>query len=267
MSREVDLAREQSEHTLEPKFQIQDVSYHYELDKPALRHVTLDIPQHAVTALFGPAGGGKTTLLRLLNRLNDRVYDTRMEGRILLDGQDIYAPSVDVTTLRRRVGMVFALPVPLPDTVRGNVTYGPRISGLRNRRELDTLLEKSLRRAAMWDEIKDRLNDPAESLSGGQKQRVGIARALALEPEVLLLDEPTAALDPISTATIESTLRELSKTITVVLSPSSIQQAGRLADTAALMLMGEVIEVAPGKTLFTRPGDQRTEDYITGRFG
>ena len=261
------MAKESSDHTLKPKFQIQDVNYYYDLEKPALQHVTLDIPQHAVTALFGPAGGGKTTLLRLLNRLNDRVYDTRMEGRILLDGQDIYGPTMDVTMLRRRVGMVFALPVPLPDTVRGNVTYGPRIAGMRKRHELDTLLEKSLRRAAMWDEIKDRLDDPAEALSGGQKQRLCIARALALEPEVLLLDEPTAALDPISTAMIESTLRELAKTITVVLSPSSIQQAGRLADMAAFMLMGELIEVGPGKTLFTRPEDQRTEDYVTGRFG
>ena len=249
------------------KFQIQEVSYFYRPNKPALKGVTFDIPERAITVVFGPAGGGKTTLLRLLNRLNDRVYGTHMEGRILLDGKDIYAPTMDVTRLRRRVGMVFALPIPLPGTVRDNVAYGPRIAGIRDRRRLDELVEKSLRLAALWEEVKDRLNDPAASLSGGQQQRLCIARALALEPEVLLLDEPTAALDPISTAKIEGTLRELAQDITIVLCPSSIQQAGRMADQAVFMLMGEVVEVAPGKELFTRPRDQRTEDYITGRFG
>jgi phosphate transport system ATP-binding protein len=249
------------------KFQIQDVSYYYEPGKAALSHVSFEIPECSVTVLFGPAGGGKTTLLRLLNRLNDRVYDTRMEGHILLDGEDIYAPAMDVIELRRRVSMVFDLPNPLPGTVRDNITYGPRIAGVRDKRRLDPLVEGSLRRAAMWDEVKDRLDDPATSLSGGQQQRLCIARSLALEPEVLLLNRPTAALDPISMAKIEDTLRSLSETVTVVFSPSSIQQAGRMADTAVFMLMGEVIEVAPGPAMFKTPKDRRTEDYITGRFG
>lgn len=255
------------EASVQHKLEIQDLSYWYRFDQPALRHVSFGIPVRAVTVVFGPAGAGKTTLLRLLNRLNDRVYDTRMEGRILLDGEDIYSSAMDVTRLRRRVGMVFARPNPLPGTVRGNVTYGLRISGMRDRKRLEALLEQSLRRAAMWDEVKDRLDDSAEDLSGGQKQRLCVARALALEPEVLLLNNPTAALDPISTAKIEETLQELSRTMSIVMSPASIQQAGRMADTAVFMLMGEVIEVAPGPTMFARPQDKRTEDYVTGRFG
>ncbi len=256
-----------SAHALRPKIQVQDVSYFYPVDKPALRHVTFDIPERAITVVFGPAGGGKTTLLRLLNRLNDRVYDTRLEGQILLDGQDIYSLAMDVIQLRRRVSMVFDLPNPLPGTVRQNVIYGPRIAGVRDPVRQDELLEQSLRRAAMWDEVKDRLDDPAESLSGGQQQRLCIARSLALEPEVLLLNKPTSALDPVSSAKIEETLHSLAKTVTIVLSPSSTQQAARMADLAVFMLMGEVIEVAPGPTLFKRPQDSRTEDYITGRFG
>jgi len=250
-----------------PKFQIKDISYWYEHDKQVLKHVSFDIPDQAITVVFGPAGGGKGTLLRLLNRLNDLVYDTRMEGRILLDGEDIYSPVVDVSALRRRVSMVFELPNPLPGTIRENVTYGLRIAGTRDRARLEELLETSLRRAAMWDEVKDRLDDPATSLSGGQQQRLCIARSLALKPEVLLLNKPTSALDPISSAKIEETLHQLAETMTIVLSPSSIQQTARIADWAVFMLMGEVIEVARGPTMFKQPKDRRTEDYITGRFG
>lgn len=250
----------------EPKIRIQDVSYAYG-DQQVLRDITLDIPARAITVLFGPAGGGKTTLLRLMNRLNDLVEDGRMSGRILLDGEDIYAPGFDVPGLRRRVGMVFALPLPLPGTIRENVTYGPRLAGLRDRARLDDIVERSLRQAALWDEVKDRLDSPANALSGGQQQRLCIARSLALEPEVLLLDEPTSGLDPISTAKVEESLLILKENYTVVIVPHSIQQAGRIADYAAFFLMGELVEHHPGKRIFTNPTDKRTEDYVTGRFG
>jgi len=250
----------------ETKIQIQDVSYAYG-DQQVLRHITLDVPARAITVFFGPAGGGKTTLLRLLNRLNDLVEDGRMSGRILLDGEDIYAPGFDVPSLRRRVGMVFALPLPLPGTIRENVTYGPRLAGLRDRARLDEIVERSLRQAALWDEVKDRLDSPANALSGGQQQRLCIARSLALEPEVLLLDEPTSGLDPISTAKVEESLLILKEHYTVIIVPHSIQQAGRIADYAAFFLMGELVEHHPGKKIFTAPTDKRTEDYVTGRFG
>jgi phosphate transport system ATP-binding protein len=248
------------------KIRIENVSYFYG-DRPALRNVTLDIPANAITVLLGPAGGGKTTLLRLINRLNDLLEGTRLLGRILLDGQDIYAPEVDVTALRRRVGMVFALPLPLPGTVRENVTYGPRLAGIRDRARLDALVERCLRQAALWDEVRDRLDEPASALSGGQQQRLCIARSLALNPEVLLLDEPTSGLDPISTGKVERTLMELKRDYTIVIVPHSVQQAARLADFAAFFLMGELIEARPGNEFFTNPRDRRTEDYITGRFG
>jgi phosphate transport system ATP-binding protein len=250
----------------EPKIQIQKVSYSYG-SAQALRNVTLDIPRQAITVLFGPAGGGKTTLLRLINRLNDLVDGTQMEGRILLDGQDLYRPGVDVTELRRRVGMVFALPLPLPGTVRENVLYGPMLAGVRDRRRLEETLEQSLIQAAVWDELKDRLDDSASALSGGQQQRLCIARSLALAPEVLLLDEPTSGLDPISTGKVEESLYELKKKYTIVIVPHSVQQAGRVADYAAFFLMGELIEHQEGTQIFTQPQEQRTEDYITGRFG
>ena len=249
-----------------PKIRIENLTYAYG-DTVALRDVTLDVPANAVTVVFGPAGGGKTTLLRLINRLNDRVEGTRMSGRILLDGQDIYAPGVDVIALRRRVGMVFALPLPLPGTVRENVEVGPRLAGVTDRARLDEIVYRSLVQAALWDEVKDRLDDPASALSGGQQQRLCLARSLALEPEVLLLDEPTSGLDPISTARIEETLLELKKRYTIVIVPHSVQQAARVADYAAFFLMGELVEWQPGDLLFTNPRDQRTEDYITGRFG
>ena len=251
---------------LEAKISIQNLSYSYE-GKRALSGITLDIPEKAVTALFGPAGGGKTTLLRLINRLNDLISGTEMSGQVLLDREDIYLPDIDVATLRRRVGMVFALPLPLPGTVRYNVTYGPRLAGVRDANRLDEIVEQSLVQAALWDEVKDRLDDSANALSGGQQQRLCIARSLALEPEVLLLDEPTSGLDPVSTAKVEQSLYELKEDYTIIIVPHSVQQAGRVADYAAFLLMGELIEHGPGRQVFSTPRDQRTEDYVTGRFG
>ena len=249
-----------------PKIAIQDVTYAYD-GKTALKDISLDIPPNAVTVIFGPAGGGKTTLLRLITRLNDLVEDTQMSGRIEIDGQDIYAPRVNVSQLRRRVGMVFALPLPLPGTVRENVLYGPQLAGLKDQVEMDSIIHRSLSQAALWDEVKDRLDDPARALSGGQQQRLCIARSLALEPEILLLDEPTSGLDPISTSKVEKSLYELKEEYTIVIVPHSVQQAARVADYAAFFLMGELIEHQTGKEIFTSPRDQRTEDYVTGRFG
>ena len=250
----------------EPKIRIENLSYSYD-SKPALRDVTLDVQPHAITVFFGPAGGGKTTLLRLINRLNDLVEGTEMAGRILLDGHDIYGPGTDVPGLRRRVGMVFALPLPLPGTVRENVVYGPRLAGVQDPARLGEIVLRSLTQAALWDEVKDRLDEPASSLSGGQQQRLCIARSLALEPEVLLLDEPTSGLDPISTAKVEESLFQLKHDYTIIIVPHSIQQAARVADHAAFFLMGELIEYRPRVEIFTAPRDQRTEDYVTGRFG
>ncbi len=251
---------------LSPKIQVEGLTYTYG-GTAVLRDVTLDVPANAITVFLGPASSGKTTLLRLINRLNDLVDGVRMEGRILLDGQDIYAPGFHVPTLRRRVGMVFALPLPLPGTVRENIVYGPRLAGLRDRGRQDEIVYRSLTQAALWDEAKDRLYEPATSLSGGQQQRLCIARSLALEPEVLLLDEPTSGLDPISTSKVEESLFRLKREYTIVIVPHSIQQAARVADHAAFFMMGELVEYRPGGELFTAPRDQRTEDYITGRFG
>lgn len=233
----------------------------------SLKGITLDIPDRAITVLFGPASGGKSTLLRLVNRLNDLVDGTRLQGRVLLDGQDLYAAGTDVTRLRRKVGMVFALPLALPATVRENVTAGPRLAGERDRVTLDGIVERSLRRAALWDEVKDRLDEPAIRLSGGQQQRLCIARSLALEPEVLLLDEPTSGLDPISTARVEESLFSLKRECCLIVVPHSVQQAARIADRAAFLLMGELVEEGEGRQVFTAPRDKRTEDYVTGRFG
>ena len=249
------------------KISIRKLDYSYGPGKIALKDVSFDIPEQQITILFGPAGGGKTTLIRLLNRLNDRIHPTQMSGQILLDGLDIYGPDVDVVALRRRVGTVFALPIPLPGTVRDNAAYGPRMAGERDRQLLAEIVERALKQAALWDEVKDRLDEPAGELSGGQQQRLCIARTLALEPEVILLDEPTSGLDPISTSKVEETLQQLSKQITIIMSPSSIQQGARLADWAAFFLMGELVEFDRGEEVFTRPKDQRTEDYVTGRFG
>ena len=251
---------------VDPKIHIDKVSYAYG-DHWVLRNVTLDIAPNSLTVFFGPAGGGKTSLLRLINRLNDLVEGTQMKGRILLDGQDIYGSDTHISELRRRVGMVFALPLPLPGTIRENVLYGPKLAGMKDRSRLGGIVERSLNQAALWEEVKDRLDHPATALSGGQQQRLCIARSLAMEPEVLLLDEPTSGLDPISTRKVEDSLFELKQQYTIIIVPHSIQQAARVADQAAFFLMGDLVEYAPGTELFTRPRDRRTEDYVTGRFG
>lgn len=250
------------------KFSIHGLTFEYG-GSVALQDVTLDIPANQITVIFGPSHAGKSTLMRCLNRLNDLIeYEViSRTGQILLDGQDIHAPGVDVTDLRRRVGMVFALPIPLPLTIYENVTYGPRMAGERRQARLDDLVERSLRQAALWDEVRDRLHDPAMRLSGGQQQRLCIARTLSLQPEVILLDNPTSGLDPISTAKVENSLQELKVEYTIVLVPHSVQQAARVADLAAFLLGGELVEVGSGAEIFTRPRNRRTEDYITGRFG
>jgi phosphate transport system ATP-binding protein len=250
------------------KIDIQNVTFSYsDSHEPVLKDVSLQIRANEIMVLFGPGMGGKSTLLRLLNRLNDLLEGNKREGRILLDGQDIYAPEVNVTDLRRRVGMVFAIPIPLPDTVWGNVAYGPKLMGIRSQGRLDEIVGKSLRAAALWDEVNDRLGEPAAALSGGQKQRLCLARALALEPDVILLDNPTSGLDPLSTAKVEDTLHQMKKTYTIVLVPHSVQQAARMADRAAFLLDGEMVEVGLGSQIFTRPHEPRTEAYVTGRFG
>ena len=248
------------------KIRIEHLTYSYG-GKIVLRDIDLRIPEKAITVFFGPAGGGKTTLLRLINRLNDPLEDTHLAGKVLLDGQDVYGPHVDTSELRRKVGMVFSLPLPLPGTIRANVTYGPRVAGIRDGRRLDEILARSLTQAAVWDEVKDRLDSPAASLSGGQQQRLCIARSLALEPDVLLLDEPTSGLDPLSTAKVEHSLFELKEEFTIVLVPHNVQQGARVADYAAFFLMDELVEWGAGPQVFTAPRDKRTEDYVTGRFG
>lgn len=250
------------------KIDIQNVTFSFsDSREPALKDVSLQIHANEITVLFGPGMAGKSTLLRLLNRLNDLLKGNEMRGRILLEGQDIYAPDVDVIELRRRVGMVFAVPIPLPETVRGNVAYGPKLMGIRKIGQLDEIVEKSLRAAALWEEVKGRLDEPAAALSGGQQQRLCLARTLALEPEVILLDSPTSGLDPLSTAKVEDTLDQMKEDYTVVLVPHSVQQAARMADRAVFMLNGELVETGPGGQIFTRPQDPRTEAYVTGRFG
>jgi len=250
-----------------PKIAIENLSFTYNDGTEGLTDISLTIYANEIAALFGPAGGGKSTLLRILNRLNDLVSGTMMSGRVLLDGRDIYAPDVDVIDLRRRVGIVFAQPMPLPMSIRANIEYGPRLAGLRNSVRLADIVERSLRAAALWDELKDRLNESGFAISGGQQQRLCLARVLALEPEVILLDEPMSGLDPISTAKIEDSLQQLKQTYTIVIVPHNIQQAARVADHAAFFLQGSLIEDGPGKQLFTNPRDKRTEDYVTGRFG
>jgi len=250
------------------KFVIRNLTFRFG-EALALEDVTLDILERAITVLFGPSHAGKSTLLRCLNRLNDLVEHQKIvrTGQVLLDGQDIYAPGVNVTELRRRVGMVFAVPIPLPMSIRDNLLYGLRIRGERSRARLDQLVEQSLRQAALWDEVKDRLDDAGFRLSGGQQQRLCLARTLALEPEVILLDNPTSGLEPLSTAKVEASLQSLKADYTIVLVPHSVQQAARVADTAAFLLGGKLIEVGKGTDMFVRPREKRTEDYVTGRFG
>ncbi len=233
----------------------------------ALRSINLKIPANRVTALIGPSGCGKSSFLRTLNRMNDLIKGARVEGKILLDGQDIYSPSVDVVLLRKRIGMVFQRPNPFPMSIYDNIAYGPRIHGEKRKAVLDEIVESSLRGAALWDEVKDRLKQNALGLSGGQQQRLCIARALAVKPDVLLMDEPASALDPISTAKVEDLIRELRQNYTIVIVTHNMQQAARVSDFTAFFLSGELVEHGPTGTIFTNPKDQRTEDYITGRFG
>lgn len=247
------------------KIRVDDMHLHYG-DYHTLRGVSISFSDREITALIGPSGCGKSTLLKSLNRMNDLVEGCRIQGRVLLDGQDVYG-GMDVNLLRRRVGMVFQKPNPFPMSVYDNIAYGPRTHGVKDRRRLDEIVEKSLRDAAIWDEVKDRLKKSALGLSGGQQQRLCIARALAVEPEVLLMDEPTSALDPISTAKIEELAVQLKGQYTIVMVTHNMQQAVRVSDKTAFFLLGELVEFGGTDQLFSMPQDKRTEDYITGRFG
>ena len=233
----------------------------------ALKGITMDIAENQITAFIGPSGCGKSTCIKTLNRMNDLVAGCRITGKVSIDGEDIYDPRTDVTLLRKRAGMVFQKPNPFPMSIYDNIAYGPRVHGVRNKRQLDEVVEKSLRGAALWDEVKDRLKSSALGMSGGQQQRRCIAMALAVEPDILLMDEPTSALDPISTLKVEDLMQELKKSYTVVIVTHNMQQAGRIADKTAFFLMGELVEFDDTVTMFNTPRDKRTEDYITGRFG
>lgn len=233
----------------------------------ALKDINIRISKQHITALIGPSGCGKSTFLRTLNRMNDLIPGVRVEGRVALDDQDIYRPEEDVVALRKRVGMVFQRPNPFPMSIYDNIAYGPRIHGLKDKKKLDQIVEKSLKSAALWDEIKDRLHRSALGLSGGQQQRLCIARLLAVEPEVLLMDEPTSALDPISTTKVEELIKDLKDRYTIVIVTHNMQQAARVSDTTAFFLNGELVESGDTEEIFTMPQDKRTEDYITGRFG
>ena len=233
----------------------------------ALKDINIEIPEKSITALIGPSGCGKSTFLKTLDRMNDLIPDVKITGSVLYKGEDIFDPSVDVSELRRQVGMVFQKPNPFPMSIYDNIAYGPRLHGVRSKAQLDELVEKSLRGAAIWDEVKDRLKKSALGLSGGQQQRLCIARALAVEPDVLLMDEPTSALDPGSTMRIEELMSELKEKYTVVIVTHNMQQAARISDETAFFLLGEMIEKGPTEEIFSRPKDKRTEDYITGRFG
>ena len=250
----------------ELKMTARDVNLWYG-EKQALFDVSLDIQDRSVTALIGPSGCGKSTFIRCLNRMNDVIDGCRMKGDIRLDGEDIYSPRVDPVQLRARVGMVFQKPNPFPKSIFENVAYGPRIHGVSGRSDLEAVVERSLRAAALWDEVNDRLNESALGLSGGQQQRLCIARAIAVEPDVLLMDEPCSALDPIATLHIEGLMRELARRYTIVLVTHNMQQAARVSDETGFMLLGELVEMAPTREIFTRPRDPRTDDYISGRYG
>lgn len=243
-----------------------DLNLHYGSNH-ALKSVNMNIKENAITAFIGPSGCGKSTYLKTLNRMNDLVPGVLIEGLVTLDGEDIYDPRVDTTLLRKKIGMVFQQPNPFPMSIYDNIAYGPRIHGIKSKAKLDEIVEASLKGAALFEEVKDRLKKSALSLSGGQQQRLCIARALAVEPEVILMDEPTSALDPISTLKIEDLMSDLKEKYTVAIVTHNMQQAARISDYTAFFLVGEVVEFAPTDTLFTRPADKRTEDYITGRFG
>ena len=262
----VDTRKRLSLRNEEISMEVRNLSLHYGKDQ-ALKDISMDIPNKRVTAFIGPSGCGKSTLLRCFNRMNDLIDICRIEGEIRIDGQDIYHPSVDVPELRRKVGMVFQKPNPFPKTIYENIAYGLRLQGVKNRRKLDEVVENSLRRAALWDEVKDRLNDNAFGLSGGQQQRLVIARAIAIEPEVILLDEPCSALDPISTAKVEELIIDLKESYTIVIVTHNMQQAARVSDFTAYMYLGELIEYDDTAKLFTNPSKKATEDYITGRYG
>jgi len=250
-----------------PSFQIENLSIWYG-QKEAIRDVTVDVPRHHVTAIIGPSGCGKSTMLRCLNRMHELVPNTRIEGRVLFQGQDLYDPKVDPTLIRRRIGMVFQKSNPFPTmSIQENVVVGLRLNGVRNRYVLNERTEKALRMAALWDEVKDDLRKPGMSLSGGQQQRLCIARAIAVEPDVLLMDEPASALDPIATMKIEELINELKSKYTIVIVTHNMQQAGRVSDYTAFLYMGQLIEFGQTTQLFTQPKQKRTEDYITGRFG
>ena len=248
------------------KFEIKDLDFFYG-DFQALHKINMDIEEKLVTALIGPSGCGKSTFLKILNRMQDLIPGTRVEGDVLLDGQDIFQKGYDVNQLRKQVGMVFQHPNPFPKSIYDNIAYGPRTHGIKDSTELDRIVEESLKFAAIWDEVKDKLDKPATAISGGQQQRICIARAIANQPEVLLMDEPTSALDPISTGKIEELIEELKKTYTVVIVTHNMQQAARISDKTAFFLTGEMIEFDDTEIIFTNPTDQRTDDYISGRFG
>jgi phosphate transport system ATP-binding protein len=254
------------------KFIIQDLSVRYSDGTESLKNISLVIPEFSITVLFGPAGGGKSTLLRVLNRLNDLADVVEISGRVQMltragDVLDILDPQTDVIALRRQIGMVFARPIVLPMSIRDNLTYGLKLAGERNQAKFEQAVEQSLQQAALWEEVKDRLDSPAAALSGGQQQRLCLARSLALEPDVILLDEPTSGLDPISTGKVEASLQEIKQHYTVILVPHSVQQAARAADQAGFFLQGELIEYSAGKEIFINPADARTRDYVEGRFG
>ena len=248
------------------KVKVENLNLYYG-ENHALKDVSMDIQENAVTAFIGPSGCGKSTFLKTLNRMNDLVDGVRIDGKVLLDGEDIYDPSVDTTILRKKVGMVFQQPNPFPMSIYDNIAYGPRVHGIRDKKRLDQIVEESLRGAAIFDEVKDRLKKSAMGLSGGQQQRICIARALAVQPEVLLMDEPTSALDPISTAKIEELMEDLKKKYTVIVVTHNMQQATRVSDQTAFFIVGEMVEFGDTKQIFSYPQDKRTEDYITGRFG
>jgi phosphate transport system ATP-binding protein len=250
----------------EPKISIQNLDVYYG-SLHALRAVNLDIPSNCLFTMMGPTGSGKTTLMRTLNRLNDTVAGFRKQGSVIVDGMDVYAPSVDVPSIRRRIGMVFAVTTPLPLSIYENVAYGPRLKGMKHKEAIDEVVQACLERALLWEEIKDRLSDPASRLSGGQQQRLSLARILALEPEVILLDEPCSGLDPVSTSRLEELLRQLCRTYTIILVTHNPLQAARVGQLTAFLYMGELVEVGPTAQIFTSPKHQKTEDYVLGRFG